>query len=816
MSQLNKTMKPLRTKLLINNVLTVLISFLVFGVLLGYAMFRLSAGLERFSSERTQAEKANLGSISSENIGRVREIYGAALESKGLKLLKKDSASLVGMIEDNSFSELRRFLEKTFNDDGEIIQASFFTAERSEIKAWAFHSRQYPKGLELPIEYQRATSSWKAKDVTGRLVFVWDPEILRLLSVNGPVVKLGKLELADAAGHTVPTLVYDCVIPIFRRGSLPADIAQARKRHESIGYLRYVLSLERMERTIQDEKAALEAGLQRAQAQSELAAGLGRKELRALVSKILILMLIGMGFVLVLAYVFSWISSSRVTRPVLQLTHVAERMAAGEYQQPISVESDDELGILAGAFREMGVAITRRDDEIRKAERQLAEIFGAVPVGILSIGAGGLVQDKYSGYTEWLLGSQKISGESISALLFSKSAEPFSPGASEAIAGLPGAFGKPEINWEMIKFFLPSEIHFVLPPKHPDKDHYFGLIYQPIFQEGALVRLLVVLEDRTGVMRAQLEIKEANLHKDKSVLRLMQLRKARPDTLGQIMNEIATLIERFGRAVVGKDEGQVRMALHSVKGNTRILGLTFLTDLIHGFEMKNAVNEVDHRAFNWSSAQEAAKAIQEEWRESWALFQAVSGGHGPALGAPADGGAVPLASLENVIRQRTLESARLLKKEVDVHFVSSPGIALSTSASQAFSEVLLHLINNSLSHGLVSGEKRGQISIAVTELNQVITCDLADDGSGINVEAVKASAVAKGLITPAQAEVMPTEQALDLVFATGVSVKQRPDQVSGMGIGLGSVRSRLEAVGGTIHVAETSSLGTRFVFTMRI
>lgn len=137
-------------------------------------------------------------------------------------------------------------------------------------------------------------------------------------------------------------------------------------------------------------------------------------------------------------------------------------------------------------------------------------------------------------------------------------------------------------------------------------------------------------------------------------------------------------------------------------------------------------------------------------------------------------------------------------------------------------EPLLHLLRNAVDHGLETKDERrnagkpeaGQIvTRAYHEGNQVVV-EVSDDGRGIDIAAVKARAVRCGTISRQQAELMPDEEALELVFISGLSTSEEITQLSGRGIGTTAVQSVVEQLRGTMAVRSEPGKGT--AFTLRL
>lgn len=135
---------------------------------------------------------------------------------------------------------------------------------------------------------------------------------------------------------------------------------------------------------------------------------------------------------------------------------------------------------------------------------------------------------------------------------------------------------------------------------------------------------------------------------------------------------------------------------------------------------------------------------------------------------------------------------------------------------------ITHLVSNALIHGIESPEIRhsagkppaGQITIqAFYQGNQTII-SVSDDGAGIDPAQVKAKALAKGLLTSAEAEELPQLGVYDLLFSPGFSTKDQADDMAGRGVGMDVVRTSLNEIRGTISIDSTLGQGTTFVIRL--
>ena len=135
---------------------------------------------------------------------------------------------------------------------------------------------------------------------------------------------------------------------------------------------------------------------------------------------------------------------------------------------------------------------------------------------------------------------------------------------------------------------------------------------------------------------------------------------------------------------------------------------------------------------------------------------------------------------------------------------------------------LVHLIRNSLDHGLESPEERkalhknvrGVLKLSARHEGNRVTICVEDDGRGINIEAVKKKALEKNIVTSAQLETMDEQSIVNLIFEPGFSTASVVTDVSGRGVGLDVVKSKIHALSGQVFVETKKGQGSRFIIKL--
>jgi two-component system chemotaxis sensor kinase CheA len=159
--------------------------------------------------------------------------------------------------------------------------------------------------------------------------------------------------------------------------------------------------------------------------------------------------------------------------------------------------------------------------------------------------------------------------------------------------------------------------------------------------------------------------------------------------------------------------------------------------------------------------------------------------------------------------------ANKLDKQVELDLVGKE-TELDRTVVDAIGDPLVHLIRNSLDHGLESPADRiaagkaptGKLTIAARHAGGSIAITVKDDGHGINPQKVAAVAVDRGLITREQAQLIDMRGAIELLFAPGFSTATEVGALSGRGVGMDAVREKIRELGGEVTVTSVQGEGT--------
>ena len=182
---------------------------------------------------------------------------------------------------------------------------------------------------------------------------------------------------------------------------------------------------------------------------------------------------------------------------------------------------------------------------------------------------------------------------------------------------------------------------------------------------------------------------------------------------------------------------------------------------------------------------------------------------------------VPIESVLNRFPRMVRDLNKKLDKKMELHMTGEE-TELDRTVIDEIGDPLQHLIRNAADHGLESNEERialgkpevGNIFLDAYQDGNNVIIEVRDDGAGINVDKVRQKAVDKGTITSEQAELMSDKEIIDLLFRPSFSTSEKITDISGRGVGLDVVKTKIEGLGGNIECKSVLGEGSSFIIRL--
>ncbi|MBQ6813948.1 MAG: chemotaxis protein CheA [Lachnospiraceae bacterium] len=182
---------------------------------------------------------------------------------------------------------------------------------------------------------------------------------------------------------------------------------------------------------------------------------------------------------------------------------------------------------------------------------------------------------------------------------------------------------------------------------------------------------------------------------------------------------------------------------------------------------------------------------------------------------------MPIESVTQKFPKMVRDLSKKLDKQMKL-YITGEDTELDRTVIDEIGDPLMHLLRNSADHGLEDSEERerrgkdpvGNIYLNAYQDGNNVVIEVKDDGNGIDVENIKRKAIEKGALTPEQAEVMTDKEVIDLLFKPSFSTAKQVTDVSGRGVGLDVVKTKIESLGGDIEVKTKLGEGSAFIIRL--
>jgi chemosensory pili system protein ChpA (sensor histidine kinase/response regulator) len=179
---------------------------------------------------------------------------------------------------------------------------------------------------------------------------------------------------------------------------------------------------------------------------------------------------------------------------------------------------------------------------------------------------------------------------------------------------------------------------------------------------------------------------------------------------------------------------------------------------------------------------------------------------------------VPIGTLYSRLSRAVRDAAKSTGKQVDLD-LSGSETELDNNIIQQISDPLVHLVRNSVAHGIELPEARreagkpelGRVTLRAYHRGNHIYIEVEDDGRGIDYDRVQQSAVDRGLVSRETAGSLTERELREMLFHPGFSTAPMKTELAGRGVGLDVVRANLNALNGEIEIQSTTGAGTKFI-----
>ncbi|AWV01795.1 chemotaxis protein CheA [Burkholderia sp. JP2-270] len=559
------------------------------------------------------------------------------------------------------------------------------------------------------------------------------------------------------------------------------------------------------------------------------------------------------GTVIVLLTALGFVLYRQITRPLIGMqTMMSEIATSQDFTRRVPVGRMDEIGHSIVAFNGMIEKIQENAAQLKQKTADIQAMLQNMQQGILTVVEGGVVHAEYSAYLETIFETNDIAGRDLMALVFDDSTIG-ADARSQVDAAVHACLGEDSMNFEFNAHLLVNEVAKRMPD---GREKWLDLSWSAITDEtDTVVRLMLCVRDVTEIreLTAQAGEQQRRLEMIGEILSISQ------DKFHDFVHSAKGFLsenERMIRQHERADHSIVAALfrnMHTIKGNARTYSLQHLTNIVHEAEQAyESLRRADGGPeWNRDALMDDLARVREAV-ERYATINSVTLGRS---GEPAQGGAdylmVERAHISESLRvldgadpanaadwhaardavRRMLSQlgtqgigdalggvieslpslAAELGKPAPVVHIDSHGHRVRSEIGATLKNVFMHLLRNSIDHGIESSEERraagkaasGTIDIAVGVGGGELWFVLSDDGRGLALDRIRGVARERGWIDAGNEAALTDEAVAELIFRPGFSTAHAVTEVSGRGVGMDAVRNFLKRDGGDIALRFT-------------
>lgn len=467
---------------------------------------------------------------------------------------------------------------------------------------------------------------------------------------------------------------------------------------------------------------------------------------------------------------------------------------------------------------------------------------------LFSIDASGNIVQPVSKFTTSVFGLD-ITGRNITDTLYSQ--QNIEAGSQSNLKTvLATTFGEDELQWSLAEDNLPRKVQYKTPTKQDLKT--LKVAPAPIWSDQEkLEKILFIVEDVTEFETLERRFSEQS-KQAKVIEEILDLDRNDLDSfIAQGLQTLIGLKDLLLRDLSTNSTNESMRSLHTLKGNSRLFGLKMLAEKIHetetlfsskrgeaGFNKESQdflLDEINNLSKTIESYNEVLRKLIRSKGVStnssnvsqfalnylkeclFPIYSKLSADEVKKLNYSIDQFSYKsVAYVASAYQAMVKDIASQLKKEI--YFEVTGEAFVSEEQLMSVQECLLHLVRNSVDHGIELPEERirnnktssGKISISISEDQNQIVIVLSDDGRGIDADTIWKKALKMGIAKAKSGESISEREKLEVIFAPGFSSKDEVSEISGRGVGLDVVKNTVRNLGGEISIQTVLGRSTAF------
>jgi nitrogen fixation/metabolism regulation signal transduction histidine kinase/HPt (histidine-containing phosphotransfer) domain-containing protein len=705
-----------------------------------------------------------------------------ALRSKAISLVRKDSLALGIALAENSIGFVRDYIRESVELDADVVEGAFYAVADDRIDLWQFSTDEQLNGAPLGSRYDKVQGSWQFAEKS-----LSDPTLNEVLKSQGESIR-----------------------EVERNGTRHLDVSiQVVSETGSIGYIRYLLTTENISRSIEKARKNLEAALAAEQAREEASAKLiaadGSRIKWVSFGMLALTVIISLGFTIVISnYV-----ASHLTDPIYKLEEGANRIAQGDYDTPLAIHSNDEIGSLAQNFdsmrqqvrdftRNLQSLVDARTKDLSEELARTQAILNTIEQGIITISGEGLqIEEKMSSYVAEIFKKPcaDLVGQNLWHLLIEPAVSLDYESKSIILEVLTNCLGEHELTFEANRNKLPRDLTVHVA----GEDRIYQVDWCPMMNENGIVQhLLVAVKDLTVIKKSEAALKAEIEAQNRDLSKIAAIVSNSKESLllfvSDMRRRLVTINNHLAESALERRK-EIYHELHTIKGQARSLKLADIANETH---IAEDLLKVHSNPDDLSLAQQVSRLVE--------IFDDYVCVISKKLGWSIDERGVDLTSLifkEFCAFRSALQEKGLVVRDLSLH---DAVITWKDTVIADLRSIVTHLISNSIDHGYLEPLQDGNVRVGSLHFQATMDKDsveimLQDGGAGFNADLIQSKAQAMGI------DLSHYTNPIEVVTAPEFSTTPTVNTRSGRGVGLSAVKSIVDLYQGTLSVKNRDNGG---------
>ncbi|MFY0689483.1 MAG: nitrate- and nitrite sensing domain-containing protein [Cyclobacteriaceae bacterium] len=519
------------------------------------------------------------------------------------------------------------------------------------------------------------------------------------------------------------------------------------------------------------------------------------------------------------------------------LKEFTEQYSEGDLNHKVKIDSTDEIGQYANTFNNMLDEINTTHQALKK-ERDQAEflyeniykqsevVFEHVQQGIFLLDADYKISTLYSKAMEDIFDNTNIGGESFVNFMRPR----VIPRDLEALEMFIMHLFNVEIEEDVVNQLNPVEQVKIFTEKdNVVTTKYIRIQFTRIQRGDEIQNIMVTVLDETESILLQKHIEEAEEKKKMETEQMLSILKIDPSILRGFLHNTRKILKGISERYEQDDKSDFSELLtftfqtvHNLKGNSSAIGLQLVTDKFHDIEesitrIRNKeikgndflkilyeINEIDQILMGMTDMLKKVASVYKKFSTEGEIDSDIN----------------IISSLERGLYLMSEDSG----KSIEFIFENENDLTIPDAYKDPIKDVMIQLIRNSIAHGIETPHERteadkpvqGSIKISLEQgkADKKMVISYRDDGKGLDLEAIKAKALEKKLITPSKAERLDRAGVMDLIFMDGFSSAEEVDEIAGRGQGMSLVKTILKELDGDYTIDSETGKYFELVFKL--